>query len=186
MIEKLKTLWSYFAIGLFVLGLIIILGVASSSNFNFYFFGFGVLLLIPGAISIIIETTDFGPKTKQTHLSDLKFTGIQIPVDLTKCKIIASNWTVTKPEKDNKTILFNELSNNSYENTLTVDVTLSCVRYSCVLNGKKRTFTSTALARDKLTLKLLLETKKETRIYIDRDDSRYYYFDVEFAEDNRG
>lgn len=183
--EKIWTLWIYLTIGLFALGIAIIYGVARSSKFNIYIFGVGILLLIPGIISIIIEIIDFGPKTKKMNLKDLKFSGIKIPVDLSKCKIITNEWTITKPEKNNTTIIFNELTDNSYENRPIADAVLSRVTYSCVVNGKKRTFRSPTISRDKLTLKLLLETQKETGIYIDRDDPRYYYFDLEFTKDRR-
>lgn len=131
------------------------------------------------------ETIDFGYKTNRKILSDLKFSGIQIPVDLAKCEIVSNGWTVTKPERKNATILINELSNNSYENKPTTDAALSRVKYSYLVNGKKRTFVSPTIARDKLTLKLLLETQKETSIYIDRNNPKYYYFDLEFTKDKR-
>ena len=179
--ETLRTLWTYLAIGLFALGLAVIYGVVRSSVFNVYVLGVGILLLIPAIISMIIVTIGPSEETTIANLKELKASGLRIAVDLIKCRIVTNSWTQTRPEKKDGEIVVNALTDNSYENRTTDEAVLSRVICTCVVNGKKRTFRSPTIARDKVTLKLLLEAQKETNIYVDRDDARYYYFDLEFA-----
>jgi hypothetical protein len=179
--EILKNSGSYLVIGISLLGFIIMYGSTRAHEFNLYIFGTGALLMVPIVILLLIERFKSQPHPEDIkYILDLKQTGIRVPVDLTKCKIISNNWTIQKPEKTNQTILFNEITGNSHENQLTTDATLSRIQFTTLVNGHEKTFTSPTIAKDRTTLHFLCEIQKETSIYIDRDNSKYYFFDLDF------
>ena len=41
---------------------------------------------------------------------------------------------------------------------------------------------SPVIVKDKTTITILIEMQKQTAIYIDRDDNRHYYFDLQFID----
>ena len=182
MIKTLKTILEYIGIGLVLLGAIIVYGTLRADGFNGYILATGVLLIaVPIMIFIIIERLADRERPNVKHLRDLKLTGIKIPVDLTKCKVKSNIWTTEVEKYDNPRIVFlNEVSGHSDKNIKRIESNISRVEYTCDFNGKRRTFLSSAIAKDNITLKILLEIQKETAIYIDRYNSKYYYFDLDF------
>lgn len=182
MIKTLKTITEYIGIGLVLIGAIIVYGTLRANGFNGYILATGVLLIVvPIAIYVIIERLTFRERPNVRHLKDLKLTGIKIPVDLTNCKVKSNSWTTEVEKYDNPRIVFlNEVSGHSDKNIERIESNLSRVEYSCDFNGKRRTFLSPTIAKDKVTLRMLLEMQKETAIYIDRDNSKCYYFDLDF------
>jgi hypothetical protein len=182
MIKTLKTILEYIGIGSVLLGAIIVYGTLRADGFNGYILATGVLLIaVPITIFIIIERLTDRKRPDVKHLRNLKLTGIKILVDLTKCKVKSNSWTTEIEKYDNPRILFlNEVSGHSDKNIERIESNISRVEYTCDFNGKRRTFLSSAIAKDNITLKILLEIQKETVIYIDRYNSRYYYFDLDF------
>jgi hypothetical protein len=184
----LEDIAQYFLIGLFALGFIIVYGSLRAKGFNIYIFGTGlVCALIPVIIFFISErvTASRENAVAEKTLRDLKTTGIQIPVDLTKCVIKSSNSTVHRERYSvslSEVSLLNEISGHGDKNIETIHSSQSVVEYTCRVNGRKRTFRSNAIPKDKTTLMILLELQKETIIYLDRDHPRYYYFDLDFID----
>lgn len=180
--EILKKIFSYLVIGLALLGVIMIYEtLRAKAPANGYIQGLGFLLLIPLIVMMLIERYSGGSSARIPKLSDLKYAGMQIPVDLTRCTVVGNEWTTERPKEHNAGIVMNELTGNSYENRERSSNALSRVKYTCIVNGVKRTFISSSIARDKKTLQLLLEMEKTTSIYVDRDKPKYYYFDLEFV-----
>jgi hypothetical protein len=178
----IKTALDYLGIGLFSLGIIIAYVTLRADNFNLYIFGTGVLLIvIPTIAYFIIEKTNDKKIPNAKRVKDLKVTGIKIPVDLTKCIVRSNNWTTEEERYDIPRVAFlNEISGHSDKNVEMVESNLSRIEYSCDFNGKRTTFLSPLIGKDKITTTILIEMQKETSIYVDRDDNRYYYFDLEF------
>jgi hypothetical protein len=183
--ENIKKILSYLAIGLALLGVIMIYGTfRAKAPANGYILSLGFLLLIPAVVMLLIERYSANRSAPVPKLSDLKYTGIQIPVDLTQCTVVGNEWTTERPKEHNAIIVMNELTGNSYDNRESSNTVLSRVTCTQIVNGAERTFVSRSIARDKQTLHLLLEMEKVTSIYIDRDDPKYYYFDLEFITSN--
>ncbi len=180
--ELIKTIGTYVLIGLGFLGVIIICVTVSSTRFNFYFFGSGLVLLIPTLVYLIIENRGHKSNSDKRPFSYLKETGISVSVDLTNCEIVSNDWTAYGPKKKDSVIAINSLSGNSYDNVQEVDNALSRIKYSCNVAGKRQVFISPAIAKDKVTLSALLELKSQTNIFIDRDNPKNYYFDLDFLE----
>jgi preprotein translocase subunit SecG len=180
MINFLKRLTEF--IGMILLGGIVVLGVLLANGFNRYVFLAGVFLIItPIAIGIIIKKLTNSQKRKVKYLKDLKATGIKISVDLTRCNVKSNNWTAEVARHNNsKIVLLNEMSGHPDKNIEKIDSNVSRIEYTCSFKGQSKTFVSPIIEKDSTTLKILLEIQKESAIYIDRDDERYYYFDLEF------
>lgn len=183
--ERLKTVGLYFIAGLSFLGVIIMYGVAKAHtpDFNYVFFGIGASLVVPALIALYIEFNKV-KKIKASglnNLADFKKNSQRINVDLSQCTIVGNSWRQVREEKTNKEILFNELIGDSFENREADDIAVSLISYTTTIHGERRKFTSPPVAKDKTTLLMLLEMQKETTIYID-NNSRYYYFDLEFLE----
>lgn len=182
MIKTLKKIVEYLGIGSVLLGGIIVYGTLRANGFNGYILATGVLLM---AIPIIVYILHVRLSDRETpyvkHLKDLKHTGIKISVDLTQCKVKSTSWTMEVGKYDNPRIeLLNELSGNEEKNIEKIEANLSRIEYTCDFSGRSRTFLSPTIAKDNVTLRILLEMQQETSIYIDRDDTKYYYFDLEF------
>jgi hypothetical protein len=184
MTRFLNSIAEYIGIGLVFLGAILVYGTLRANNFNRYIFGTGILLIvIPIAVYLIIARIKDRGTSAVRFLKDLKSTGIIVPVDLTSCNVKSNNWT-TEVERYNspRVVLLNEISGHGDKNVERVESNVSRIEYTCDFNGRPRTFLSPTIAKDKITLQLLLEMQKETAIYVDRDDNQYYYFDLEFID----
>lgn len=182
MSKMLRRIIEYIGIGLVLLGGIIVYATLRANGFNGYILATGVLLIVvPAAIYFIIEKLTPRQVTHVRHLRDLKLTGMKIPVDLAACEVKSNNWTMEVARYDSPRVAFlNEISGHSEKNIEKIEANLSRVAYTCDFNGKPRTFLSPAIAKDKTTLRILLEMQKETAIYVDMDDDRYYFFDLDF------
>jgi len=184
MMKVIKKTIEYIGIGLFCLGVIIVYVSLRADHFHVYIFATGILLIgTPAIVYLIVEKTKRSGRPKVGRPRDLKITGIKVPVDLTKCVIKSNNWTDEVERYDIPRVAFlNEVSGDSDKNVEMVESNLSRIAYSCDFNGKHSTFFSPPIAKDKTTIMILLEMQKETAIYVDRDDSRRYYFDLEFID----
>ncbi len=182
--ETFKNIAFHIMMGLTFLGVIIIYASFRGQVHWFIFLPGVGLVIIPGGLLYLYDWYDSRPrsgKERPRMLSELKTTGREIKVDLTRCKIKSNSWTVVK-----------ERNRGGYKDqaiTALIDPELnvqhvrfesSIVEYSTTVDGRRRIFRSPPISRDKQTLHFLLEVQKETSIYIDRDMPRYYYFDLEF------
>jgi hypothetical protein len=183
--ETLKSIIGFILGGLFFLGVIIIYA-SFKGQFHWFIFVTGIaLIVVPASIFYIYNWYDSRPKKgeeRPRHLSELKITGREINVDLTKCQIKSNSWTVEKERYSNYKVQALNALVDEEKNIERMDVNLARVEYTTTVDGKRRTFRSTPISKDKQTLHFLLEMKQQTSIYIDRDEPRYYYFDLEFLE----
>jgi hypothetical protein len=181
--ESIKKIGEYILLGLFVLGFIIAYGVSRSRNFNLYFFSVGVILiLIPIAVLAIVTWMDNRHAPRKRETEDLKLTGVKIPVDLTKCKVKSNSWTkeVARYENHPRVAFLNEVSGHSDKNVERIASHVSLIEYTCRFNGKRKRFVSSGIPKDRTTMLLLMEMQQQTTIYVDRDNDKIYYFDVDF------
>lgn len=181
--EKFKNVIYIILSGLFFIGIIIIYA-SFRAKFHWYIFFIGAaLLIVTVGVLYLYEWYRSRPKKGEEPprmLSDLKYTGVEVKVDLTRCRIISNNWTVEEERyQDYRVQALNALTDPG-KNIERVDVFASRIEYSAMIDGMRRTFRSPAIAKDKQTLHFLLEVQKETSIYIDPYHPKYYYFDLEF------
>lgn len=117
---------------------------------------------------------------KISKIRRLKSKGIKVPVDLRKCSIseysnriekgtvykeIIDRLVLNKPQDYNERVFFN-----------------TTLHFEIILKNKKCSFISEKINVDSLTLTILIEKYKETIIYVDKDDTNRYYFDLEFIK----
>jgi len=177
MIDRLKTFGEYILIGLFIAGLIVVYGVSRASVFNIYLLSIGIMLMIIPGVAVFLSVRAANLEVISDRMR-LKKTGVRIPVDLTKCEIRANNWTTETERYGDSDILLSTTISGDADNH-----SFCRVVFKCDYNGKSRTFLSSPVEKDKVTVMLLFEMQKETAIYVDRNDDRYYYFDLEFLGD---
>jgi hypothetical protein len=119
----------------------------------------------------------------ETQLSNIKTNGNKVQVDLLKCEIIQNSYL---EEKENNNIgiysnikfwdaLIDTNSKNEY-----LPVNQMRLIYTINKNDEVETYISQLIYCDRETLLMKLYSQKETLLYIDNDDSRIYYFDLDF------
>ena len=177
--------WLLFVV--LVLGVILIYAALRRFPPNGYVLVAGIIAAgIPIVIFLIHynRTLRASRDLHEKEVDDLKKNGTKIPVDLTKCIITSNNWTDEKPRYyHSRVVLLNEISGHGDKNVKHVDTAVSVLQYRHPFKGRKMTFESGVIYKDKTTLSLLLELQKETFIYVDQDNPRRYYFDLEFLGD---
>lgn len=171
-------------VGIFILGIIIVFAALKSSVFNIYMLSVGVLFIAISAIIYYMSESSFSQEKGNTKWKEkLKRNGIKIPVDLSKCQIKSNSWVEERERYMNSRVAFwNEVGGDSEMNVEKVESIQSRIEYSLMSNGIFQTFLSPTIAKDETTLRILLELKKETVIYVDRDNFNNYYFDLEFLD----
>jgi hypothetical protein len=164
----------------FMLGLIIIVVAVKTSVYNVYLLGTGILLIIISLVFYFMAGSSRSDDQARKWLENLKSTGIKIPVDLTKCKIKSNTWVEERERYSNSRIAFwNEVGGDADKNIERVKNNHSMIEYECEFKGRRQLFLG-SISKDETTLRILLELKRETIIYVDRDDPENYYFDLEF------
>jgi hypothetical protein len=182
--QYIKNIFNYIFFGLGALGFIIIYGTFRAKGFNWYIFGTGVICLAAAVIYVVVVEWLSRDKDAGRQLLDLKRHGVQIPVDLTKCKIKSNQWTSETRRYHHPRVEFlNEISGHGDKNVERMESNVSIVEYTTKVSGRTRTFRSNPVGKDKISLTMLLEMQKETTIYLDPKNKRIYYFDLEFLED---
>jgi hypothetical protein len=178
--DFIQSLGAKLVVAAFMLGLIIIVVAVKTSVYNFYLVGTGILLILISLVFYFMAGSSGNENQERKWLAKLKSTGFKIPVDLTKCKIKSNSWIEEKDRYSNSRIAFwNQVGGDADKNLERVENNHSVVEYECEFKGRKQIFLGLA-SKDETTLRILLELKKETTIYVDRDDVDNYYFDLEF------
>lgn len=123
----------------------------------------------------------------ETQLSNIKRNGNKVQVDLLKCEIIQNSYL---EEKENNNIgvysnikfwdaLIDSNSKNEY-----LPVNQMRLIYTVSKNDEEESYVSQLIYCDRETLLMKLYSQKETLLYIDKDDSCMYYFDLDFLNQN--
>jgi hypothetical protein len=147
----------------------------------FFAFIAGLLMLI---LLIIGKIKIFSAQKQISKLiADLKETGEKIQVDFSKCEIKENNYTEerNKYENNERVQFLNVMSGYADKNIEQVEITQTVIVYvhQNVRTGQTERFISGIIPKDKITLSFYLEQQKQTAIYVDRTNKRYY-FDLEF------
>jgi hypothetical protein len=156
----------------------------------FYFIG--LLCFVSGWI--LLRSIPKGKNwvdTKQIRkmVKILKEQGEKIKVDLSKCEIKSNDYSeeqerfgtgilATAYENDIQT--WNTLLGDEMANVRTVEIYQSILIYNHNYMGKDRAFISGIIPTEHTTLLFKLDNQKTTFIYVDKNDSQKYYFDLDF------
>lgn len=151
-------------------------------NYNLLLLVTGGALVGIGMISTILikkkeekEMTSEYESWKQRLIRD----GIKINVDLNNVLIKSNNYReeIIDAEYNRYKALDNMVGRDNREFT---NVNDSVVVYETEVFGNKKTFYSPPIAKDKISLQLLLSARQTTHIFADRVDQKNYFFDLEF------
>lgn len=130
----------------------------------------------------------------KAEIQNLKTNGIKINVDLLKCSIKENHYFeekdkygsenyITTFELERNIQAVNILFGNSIDNSEKVQVLQTVLIYSANLNRETTTFISRTLPFDRINLLFKFEKQKETVLYVDKKDSKNYYFDLDFLDE---
>lgn len=157
----------------------------------------GLALIVIGII--LLSLPDYYKEKKELEcikdeIQKLKTSGLKINVDLSKCIIIENHFTEEQDRYDteNKTHSFdlgrdiqtvNALFGNSIDNTKKIQIIQTVLKYVTDINGVSTTFISKIIPYDRINLLFKFEKQKETILYVDVNNSKKYYFDLDFIEE---
>ena len=110
-------------------------------------------------------------------------TGVRLPVDLSRCKIVSSHNHI--PEREimimNESVAL-EMILDSGDEVGPKDEHYSVLVYEHLLESGKTIKFYGHTSRDKKTLEILCAIQKATFIYLDKNDPKSYYFDLRFLD----
>lgn len=182
--EHIKNVLSWVLVGFIALGFIIMYGVSKANSFNIYFFGIGLLMSgIPLLVLWIKYRNDFkeAETLSQKWIDDLKKNGYQVEVDLAECELKSNSWRSIESRYSDKVQMLNAFGGDSEINVKYVDHQWTNISFIRKFNGLEFIF-SGAVPKDIQTVRILLEMKGNTTLYIDKSNFEVYYFDLEFLE----
>ncbi|MNE18322.1 hypothetical protein D3C80_1113530 [compost metagenome] len=162
-------------------------------SFPFIYSLCGLLLCVLGCVLLYLQK-----KRKALHvhnqyketIEDIMQHGQKVKVDLNQCEIRENNYCEER-ERYAADGLFATLSvaqdiqalnllTNATRNVENVQVNQSVIIFHYDYGGRLERFVSPVLPIDRTTLLLKLGRQKETTLYIDHNNTRRYYFDLEF------
>lgn len=162
--------------------------------FVFYLLGFscfiiGIILLR----KLPTKKEAIDNKRLNDEIQKLILSGEKIIIDLSKCLIKENNYTeeVEKYSPDNYLTSFdierniqvvNVLFGKSIDNVDKVRVNQTVLIYEAEIDGIETKFTSRILPIDRINLLFKIDKKKETILYLDKNNLSKYYFDLDFIE----
>jgi hypothetical protein len=159
-------------------------GTAIQNPWLFQFIGFFVLVVGIALFYWTYRTLRLqNEKNMETQLSNIKRNGNKVQVDLLKCEIIQNSYLEEK-ENNNIGIYSNIkfwdalIDSNSKDEYLPVNQMR--LIYTVSKNDEEESYVSQLIYCDRETLLMKLYSQKETLLYIDKDDNRMYYFDLDF------
>jgi hypothetical protein len=146
-----------------------------------YLVSIGVIIL---GFSVVRKNRSRKQKEENEHLNAeidiLKLNSNKLLVDLNSCEIITNNYTEQILRAKNYRSQALDFVYDSNYNVEEKDVLQSVILFETEHEGKKEKFYSHTLYKDEVSLRIKFDRQKETCIYIDKDNSERYYFDLEF------
>ena len=154
-------------------------------GFGFSTFGIWLIVSIPRAKENAKELIN------KKRIDLLKLSGKRIPIDLLKCEIKSGYSVQTAPEYDGALVLLagripgliDNLTDDGKTLPVGSEIKKSVLVFSTELDGKKIKFVSQIIPKDVITLVFLCGMKKETLLYVDENDLKNCWFDLEFLND---
>ena len=137
---------------------------------------------------------------RKNEIDDLITKGDKITVDLDTCEIKENNYIFEKDKRRGRynSTEDNDLSfemkirinstkslTNSFDNVDQYQINQSVVVFKMNMNADEKTFYSEVLPYERETLMFLLDTQKETILYIDKNDTSKYYMDMGFLSNHK-
>jgi len=117
----------------------------------------------------------------RTAIERLKQEGERIPVALDKCTVKTKRQVQNLvPAAGPKARAWDAIYDPSRNKSETIDIGHAILSYTHEHNGKNEIFKSELIRKDYATLMFLLSAQKTTYIYVDKNDRRRYFFDVDF------
>ena len=116
----------------------------------------------------------------------LKTSGEKIPVEFSQCEIKENAFFENSQKNISKSEAYGEIykavfKEPEYNSTQrSSSAAIVCYTYENPKSGIIETFISSPVAKDSITLSFLLEEKKSTFIYVDRNNRNKYFFDLDF------
>jgi len=139
-------------------------------------FLFGIYLLWNSTSKVKLPEFDM-----LQQIEDLKLNGEKIKVEFSKCEIKSNGYTEERERySDYRIQAWNVLAGDSDKNVELVDINQSRIIFHHEINGNTETFISGIIPKDQITLSFELDEKKETTLYVDRNNRENFYFDLEF------
>jgi hypothetical protein len=156
------------------------------------FFAIGLLCFLAGWILLgsTNKLKDQAAKKEIRKMVDqLKENGDKIIVDLLKCEIKSNDYSeeqdrftsgilATSYESDIQA--WNNLLGDEMANVKMVDIYQTVLIYRHHYMSQDKTFISEIISTEHTTLLFKLDNQKTTFIYVDKQDSSKYYFDLDF------
>lgn len=175
---------------LFVLGLLTIVffgeynGTAIPNPLLFQLLGFLALVVGIALFYWTYRTLRLqNEQNMETQISNIKRTGNKVQVDLLKCEIIQNSYWEEK-ENNNignySNIKFWDALNDSNSKNEYLPINQMRLIYTASKNDEEESYVSQLIYCDRETLLMKLYNQNETLLYIDKEDSRLYYFDLDF------
>jgi len=146
----------------------------------------GILCAIVGFLLVKSGLTSRDRKVTQdlkAEIDKFKSTADKIKVNFNDCKIRTNNYTEQVEKVKNYRAQAFDAMYDSSKNIENVNVNQAVLIFETENYGQKEHYYSPTIYKDEITLRFLLDRKKETNIYIDRDNRGRYYFDLEFLND---
>lgn len=160
----------------FLLGLILIYGVAKAEGFNAHILSIGIVLITFSLIMVwlYIMVSNREERKKEKEIYRLKQEGIKVEVDLSRCRIVKRKFlsdkgSVVSENKSEIKVVYEKNNKPPYH-----------LIYSSEINQKSFRFISQPIHREISILEMFLSHQKSTNIFVEKTDPHNYYFDTEF------
>lgn len=141
-------------------------------------FGLGTLLILSSS-----KKDDIDMKSVVANeINRLKQFGDRIKVDFNDCEIVTNNYIKEVATGSSYKVQAFDALYDSNRNIKKVNVNQTVLVFETHRLGRKEKFKSPTIYKDEMTLRFLLARKKETFIYVDRNQKDKYYFDLEFIK----
>lgn len=183
--ENLQKFAIYILIGLFGLGFVVLR--AGLQNDNSLFSIIGIILMAFVGIVILIYFVSSGSKEKKAErkwkqeLEEFKRNAKKILVNLENVEVKSNSWTDNVVVSESKYGGLDEMAGYGNSNVVQVDRNLNAVNISIPIDGETIEYLVN-IEKDPTTLAMQLAVQKETYLYINRQNKREMYLDLEFLE----
>ena len=154
--------------------------------------GFRYFLWIPGLLVMAIgwrvmkESDKAEQEMYEKEIAilkdDLRLHGEAVRIEFSKCQIKTNDYSEEHEIGYSGRVQFLNALQDERKNTETVEVYQSVIVFKYEHDGITEIFYSNIIPREREHLLFMLDTKKETMLYIDKEDRERYFFDLDFLD----